>query len=111
MTAFGWKRKRQLSNRVATIFNKEEEEGVVDDEKQEVDWLSAAKKRRAVLLEDSQTKSKRLQDEGALLAENKRYWEAIKYWDEAIQLTPGSAVLYEMKAQVNKPKLTLVYEW
>lgn len=43
----------------------------------------------------------RLQDEGALLAENERYWEAIKYWNEALQLTPESAILQEMKAQVS----------
>ncbi|KAL2099797.1 hypothetical protein ACEWY4_004191 [Coilia grayii] len=29
-----------------------------------------------------------------------RHWEAIKRWDEAIQLTPEEASLYEMKAQV-----------
>lgn len=29
-----------------------------------------------------------------------RYWEAVKKWDEAIQLTPEEAVLYEMKSQV-----------
>lgn len=29
-----------------------------------------------------------------------RYWEAVKHWDEAIQLTPTSAVLHEMKSQV-----------
>ena len=29
-----------------------------------------------------------------------RYWEAVKHWDEALQLTPTSAVLYEMKSQV-----------
>lgn len=29
-----------------------------------------------------------------------RYWEAIKRWDEAIQLTPNDEKLYEMKAQV-----------
>ena len=42
----------------------------------------------------------RLQEEGAILAENERYWEAMKYWDEALQLTPDSAALLEMKAQV-----------
>lgn len=65
-----------------------------------VDWLSAAKRRHLLLLEDNQSKSQRLREEGALLAENERYWEAIKYWDEAIQLTPHVAALYEMKAQV-----------
>lgn len=100
MTSFGWKKKRQLSGNAASIFKKEGVTSEGDD--QGVDWLTAAKKRKAMLLEDSQAKSKRLQDEGALLAENERYWEAIKYWDEAIELTPGSAVLYEMKSQVMK---------
>lgn len=29
-----------------------------------------------------------------------RHWEAVKKWDEAIQLTPDNPVLYEMKSQV-----------
>lgn len=29
-----------------------------------------------------------------------RHWEAIKKWDEAIQLTPDNSSLYEMKSQV-----------
>ena len=66
-----------------------------------MDWLSAAKRRGAILLEDCHAKSRRLQDEGTTLAENQRYWEAIKYWDEAIELTPGSAILHEMKSQVS----------
>ena len=97
-----WKRKRKLSGSAAAAFSedKEEDEGIEDDEESGVDWLVAAKRRRAVLLEDSRAKSKRLQEEGSLLAENERYWEAIKYWDEAIELTPGSAPLHEMKSQV-----------
>ncbi len=103
MTSFGWKRKRKLSENAAAIFSKEKEEDEEvdsDEDKLGVDWLVAAKKRRAIMLEDSRAKSKRLQEEGSLLAENERYWEAIKYWDEAIELTPGSALLHEMKAQV-----------
>lgn len=30
-----------------------------------------------------------------------RHWEAIKKWDEAIQLTPDNPQLYEMKSQVS----------
>ncbi len=82
----------------ASVFSEEKVEGEGDFA--EVDWLSAAKKRKALLLEDSHTKSKRLQDEGSLLAEHERYWEAIKYWDEAVQLTPRFAPLHEMEAQV-----------
>lgn len=100
MTSFGWKRKRELHGKVAAIFSEKGEEEEEEDDEPEVDWLSVSKKRKAFLLEDSQAKSKRLQDEGTVLAENERYWEAIKYWDEAIGLTPGSAVLQEMKSQV-----------
>jgi tetratricopeptide (TPR) repeat protein len=103
MTTFGWKRKSKRFENVPAIFNQEGEEGGEGQEEvpEGVDWLSAAKRRRAVLLEDNQAKSRRLQHEGAVLAENQRYWEAMKYWDEAIELTPGSAVLYEMKSQVS----------
>lgn len=102
MTTFGWKRKRPLfgSRSAAAIF-RQEEEGVEGEVEEGVDWLSAAKRRRVILLEDSLAKSKRLQNEGTVLAENERYWEAIKYWDQAIELTPGSAILYEMKSQVS----------
>ena len=98
MTSFGWKRKRELPGSSAAAFSEDKVEEETED--LTVDWLSAAKKRKAILLEDSQTKSKRLQDEGSFLAEHERYWEAIKHWDEAIQLTPGHAPLHEMKAQV-----------
>ena len=142
MTSFSWKRKRNLKTDAAAAFREEREQE--EEEAWEidgVDWLTAAKRRRTLLLEDSESKSKRyrdldlqqflcvlaslhlvlmfpslvllqhfslftvhpfarLQGEGALLAENGRYWEAIKYWDEALQLAPDSAVLHEMKAQV-----------
>lgn len=135
MTSFGWKRKRNLRTSAAAAFGGEKEQEEDEEEAwvaDGVDWLTAAKRRRTLLLEDSESKSKRysisanlisspspssffllqhislftvcpvarLQEEGALLAENGRYWEAIKYWDEALQLTPDSAVLHEMKAQV-----------
>ena len=99
MTSFGWKRKRSLQTSVAATFTQQEEEEEELTE-ESVDWLTAAKRRRALLLEDAIVKSKRLQEEGEILAENKRYWEALKHWDEALQLTPDSAVLYEMKSQV-----------
>lgn len=120
MTSFNWKRKNHLSTTSAAAFSREGDEGEEESawEKEGIDWLTAAKRRRLILLEDNKTKSKRLgmtfhvkiqhlilcgcrlQEEGGVLAENERYWEAIKYWDEALQLTPNSAVLQEMKAQV-----------
>lgn len=43
-----------------------------DVEKEGVDWLHVIKRRREVLLEDCAAKSKRLKDEGTLLAEQGR---------------------------------------
>lgn len=73
------------------------EDGAVESD---VDWLHVTKRRRETLQEDCAAKSKRLKEEGAFFSENGRYWEAIGRWDEAIQLTPDCAALYEMKAQV-----------
>lgn len=101
MTSFGWKRKRTLQTSAATAFASGEELPEGEDLTEAgVDWLTAAKRRKALVLEDVSAKSRRLQKEGEVLAEHERYWEAIKYWDEALQLTPDSAILYEMKSQV-----------
>lgn len=43
-----------------------------DVEKEGVDWLHVIKRRREVLLEDCAAKSKRLKDEGTVLAEQGR---------------------------------------
>lgn len=114
MASFGWKRKvgEKVSKSVLQQFEAEAEKAEAggpredEDEDEDVDWLHAIKRRREILLEDCKTKSKRLKDEGTLLAEQGRHWEAIKKWDEAIQLTPDNAVLYEMKSQV----LTILQE-
>ncbi len=100
MTAFKWKKKAKLGTSSATEFSQQ-----LESDEEDCDWLCRAKRVCVSSLgnpslEDSQVKSKRLQSEGALLAENGRYWEAVKYWDEAIQLTPDVATIHEMKAQV-----------
>ncbi|XP_030292338.1 tetratricopeptide repeat protein 33 [Sparus aurata] len=111
MASFGWKRKvgEKVSKSVVQQFEAEAEKAKdvgpsLQDE--EVDWLHASKRRREVLLDDCASKSKRLKDEGAQLAEQGRHKEAIKKWDEAIQLTPDNPDLYEMKSQV----LTILQE-
>ncbi|KAJ8400013.1 hypothetical protein AAFF_G00400520 [Aldrovandia affinis] len=108
MASFGWKRKvgEKVSKVAVQLFEAEAEAETEGEEEvrgggeDEVDWLHAIKRRREVLLEDCASKSKRLKDEGSLLAEEGRHWEAIKKWDEAVQLTPEDADLYEMKSQV-----------
>ncbi|KAM9307294.1 tetratricopeptide repeat protein 33 [Pholidichthys leucotaenia] len=110
MASFGWKRKvgEKVSKSVLQQFEAEAEKPKDNRPSQEedVNWLHAIKRRRVILLEDCAAKSKRLKDEGALLAEQGRHWEAIKKWDEAIQLTPDNPLLYEMKSQV----LTILHE-
>ena len=102
-TSFGWKRKRkaaEVASSTASIFKEEGVDGEESVGAAGVDWLMVNRKRRCFLLEDNLAKSKRLQDQGSLLAESGKYWEALKYWNEALELTPGSAILHEMKSQV-----------
>ncbi|MGH0148661.1 UNVERIFIED_CONTAM: hypothetical protein FKN15_044595 [Acipenser sinensis] len=73
MASFGWKRKAgdKVSKVAAQRFEAEAtEEAEVDGN--EVDWLHVIKRRKEVLLEDCAAKSKRLKDEGAILAGNGR---------------------------------------
>ncbi|XP_030824502.1 tetratricopeptide repeat protein 33 [Geospiza fortis] len=102
MASFGWKRK--IGEKVSKATSQQFEAEAADDEDlgddDDATWVLAAKRRKEVLLEDCVRKSKELKDEGANLAENKRYREALVKWDEALQLTPEDATLYEMKSQV-----------
>ncbi|XP_022087818.1 tetratricopeptide repeat protein 33-like isoform X3 [Acanthaster planci] len=61
--------------------------------------MKVAKQRNVILLEDARSKSKRLKEEGSILADSERYWEALKKWDEALQLTPNNETILDMKAQ------------
>uniref|UniRef100_A0A8C6SE40 Tetratricopeptide repeat domain 33 n=1 Tax=Neogobius melanostomus TaxID=47308 RepID=A0A8C6SE40_9GOBI len=106
MASFGWKRKAGEKVSKAALQQFDDEDAKKQQQQEEVDWLHAIKRRREILLEDCAAKSQRLKDEGSLLAEEGRHWEAIKKWDDAIQLTPENASLYEMKSQV----LTILHE-
>ncbi|XP_059151636.1 tetratricopeptide repeat protein 33-like [Physella acuta] len=97
MMSFGWKRK--IGSNVSKVKTATFSAETKDEESPDVDWLTSAPKRKFVSLEDASSKSQRLQAEGAVLAEAERYWEALKKWDEAAQLTPGNEKILEMKAQ------------
>lgn len=62
MTSFSWKKRNNLNTSSAEAFGREGDEGEEEDawEKEGVDWLTAAKRRKLILLEDNKTKSKRL---------------------------------------------------
>lgn len=77
MASFGWKRKvgEKVSKSVVQQFEAEEEKAGDDDgpsQNKDVDWMHAIKRRREVLQGDCVQNSKRLKDEGALLAEEGR---------------------------------------
>ncbi|XP_068609192.1 tetratricopeptide repeat protein 33 [Brachionichthys hirsutus] len=108
MASFGWKRKvgEKVSKSALHQFEAEKAEDDGGGREEEVDWLQSIKRRREILQEDCAAKSRRLREEGEQLAERGRHWEAIKKWDEAVQLTPDNPDLYEMKSQV----LTILQE-
>ncbi|XP_010584105.1 PREDICTED: 5'-AMP-activated protein kinase catalytic subunit alpha-1 isoform X6 [Haliaeetus leucocephalus] len=102
MASFGWKRKigEKVSKATSQQFEAEaaDDKDLADDDA--ANWVHATKRRKKILVEDCVKKSKELKDEGANLAEKRRYREAIQKWDKALQLTPEDATLYEMKSQV-----------
>nr|XP_028604053.1 tetratricopeptide repeat protein 33 [Podarcis muralis] len=102
MASFGWKRK--IGEKVSKVTSQQFEAQAADEQdladSDEAEWFHDTKRKKGLLLEDCVAKSKHLKDEGAILAENERYREAIQKWDEALQLTPEDATLYEMKSQV-----------
>lgn len=100
MTSFAWKRKlgQDVCKNTVAKFCSEAKDDEINKEISNDDVLFR-KKTTSMALEDSLLKSARLTEEGSRLAENERYWEAIKKWDEAISFTPSNEKLYEMKAQ------------
>lgn len=80
MTTLTWKRKKPCqptqTSKTASAFNEEEEQ---DEEEFLGDWRTLIPSNKKVMLEDSITKSNRLQQEAVALAEQDRYikllWE------------------------------------
>lgn len=76
MASFGWKRK--IGEKVSKATSQQFEAEAADDKDLAADdadanWVNATKRRKEILLEDCVKKSKELKDEGANLAENRRY--------------------------------------
>ena len=79
MTTFGWKRKLgdNVSKSATSKFQEATEQRDSDscddgEQASSQHWVKVAKQRKAGLLEDAQSKSKRLKEEGAILAEAER---------------------------------------
>lgn len=92
MLQFGWKRK--ANQQKSSVFDTNSSSS---DEEVEV----PAKHLRfsAVALEDSLARAERLKSEGVVLAQEGRFWEAIKRFEEALDSKPHDETIWEMKAQ------------
>ena len=93
MTSFGWKRKAPGLSKSSKTKAFDESEQVNDDDDNstkdpDFDWISLAKKKKLDALEDNKTLFARLKQEGIVLAEQERFWQAINRWDNALSLDP-----------------------
>ena len=75
-TQFGWKRKANQRLISRTVFgdNNYKDDTALELSDGDLPRLQAAKRSRMHLLEDCEAKSKRLKEEGNMLAEEERYW-------------------------------------
>lgn len=102
---FGWMKKTPSNlqgKSVLPVSTFEDDSLQSDDEKvaSSGDWRVLLKNAKSKKSESSNEKFSRLYDEGASLAEEGRYWEAINRWDEALQIKSTSPKVHEMKSQV-----------
>ena len=103
MTSFGWKKKSSNFDRKrkTKAFDPGEQ---VDDSEVEVDtdfdWINVAKKKKLDALEDNRTLFLRLKQEGILLAEQGKYWQAINRWDNALSLDSSGIRFLESNQQL-----------
>ena len=96
MTSFGWKRKASCldkpgakSSSGAFSEDQQVDNNSQDDLDPDLDWIAVAKKKKFDALEDNRTLCARLKQEGVLLAEEEKYWQAIGRWDHALSLDPS----------------------
>jgi len=106
---FGWKRKAcELKSGPAPAekaFKPEEQSEEAEDP--DFDWVALTKKKKVDALEDGRARFERLKLEGSCLAEEGRFWEALGRWQEALELQPNNARVWEMRAQA----LVALHEW
>jgi len=109
MTSFGWKRKVISSVNKDIKVNAFEESHHSSEFTEDLtfDWITEAKKRRVVALENDSVRFDRLKQEGILLAEQGRFWEAISRWNDCLLVNDKDVTVLEMKSQA----LIQVHEW
>ena len=93
MTSFGWKRKASCLDKAGSKTSGAFSEGEQVEDSEELDpdfdWIAVAKRKKFEALEDNKTLCERLKQEGVVLAEQEKYWQAIGRWDNALSLDPS----------------------
>ena len=86
MANFQWKRKipSNCASSRSRLFNDTNDDE--DDVGEDFDWVAVAKKKKLEALEDNKALFARLKQEGILLAEAGKFWQAITNWDRALSL-------------------------
>ncbi|GAB6028868.1 Tetratricopeptide repeat protein 33 [Chamberlinius hualienensis] len=101
MTSFKWKRK--IGENVCKIasqkFSIDSEDRTDENSVDNVFLIPPSKRKALIPLENKTTKAKQLYDEGCILAQQERFWEALSKWEEALLLDPSNEKLYEMQSQ------------
>lgn len=107
MTSFGWKRKIAITKSSEDKAFQEAEQVKEPELDATFDWILEAKKCKVEALEDNHIRFERLKQEGSLLAEEDRFWEAISRWNEALCIDSTNVSVLDMKAQA----LLQLHEW
>mmetsp|Transcript_25396 Transcript_25396/g.39819 ORF Transcript_25396/g.39819 Transcript_25396/m.39819 type:complete len:231 (+) Transcript_25396:293-985(+) len=106
--AFGWngaesRKRRKLKERSNIELQGQLEQSLDDDEEKQhnalEEWMRRQASASVLRLEDSASLSLRKQEEACVKAEAGKLREALSKLQEAIELTPDKAVLYELQAQ------------
>ena len=98
-----WKKPNNKVLKRPQAFDEDDNSNELDSE----DELPNVAKVARPALEDPDTRFRRLRSEGIQLAESERYWQAIKQFDQALELRPRDPQVLDMKAQ----SLIQLHEW
>ncbi|XP_076814358.1 tetratricopeptide repeat protein 33-like [Clavelina lepadiformis] len=90
--SFVWKSNKKLRTKPVDL-DFQENTATSSSSKSKARNLSFSEKERLL-------RSVALKEEGSVLAGQEKYSDALKKWNEAINLNPHDEILYEMKAQV-----------
>lgn len=110
MSNFKWKRNSAPVKRsFASAFQGQDEDGADEEDLADRRPGGPAKREPLLHLEDPETRFKRLKAEGAALAGEERFWQAIHTWNQALEIHGQDAGVLDMKCQVRSTSALTLY--